>query len=104
MAEAVRDYDPGPGMRAARAVEFAARGMARDYVKAARQDAMSWHQIGAALDLTADTGGTIADAAFDFAAGDPGSHYAQTYGRSFPCTCPVCRGVVSDHGPVSGAL
>ena len=41
---AVRDYDPGPGMRAARVIELAARRMARDYIKAARQDAMSWHQ------------------------------------------------------------
>jgi hypothetical protein len=98
---AVRDYDPGFGMRAARAVELAARRMARDYVKAARQDAMSWHQIGAALNLIADNGGTIADAAFAFAAGDPGSYYARTFGRSFPWTCPACGGVVSDHGPVS---
>jgi hypothetical protein len=101
---AVRDYDPAPGMRAARAVELAARRMTRDYVKVARQDGMSWHQIGAALGLTADTehGSTVADAAFALAAGDPGSYYARTYGRSFPWTCPACRGVVSDHGPVSG--
>jgi hypothetical protein len=73
--------------------------MVRDYVKAARQAGMSWHQIGAALNLTANTGngGTIADAAFDFAAGDPGSYYTRTYGRSFPWICPACRGVVSDH-------
>lgn len=78
--------------------------MARDYIKAARQDGMSWHQIGGVLGLTADTdnGGTIADAAFDFAAGDPNSHYARTYGRSFPWRCPACHGLVSDHGPYGG--
>ena len=99
-----RDDDPGPGMRAARAIELAARRIARDYIKAARQNGMSWHQIGATLDLTADTehGGTIADAAFDFAADDPNSHYACTYGRSFPWRCPACHGLVSDRGPCGG--
>ena len=47
---------------------------------------------------------TIADAAFDFAAGDPNSHYARTYGRSFPWRCPACRSLVSDRGPCSGPL
>jgi hypothetical protein len=101
---AVRDYDPAAGMSAARAVELAARRMARDYVKVARQDGMTWRQIGETLSLAADTKNyrTVADAAFDFAAGDPGSHYARTYGRTFGWTCPECLGVVSDHGPVSG--
>jgi hypothetical protein len=100
---AVRDYDPAPGMRAARAVELAAWRRTRDYIKAARQDGMSWQQIGAALDLTADTdnGSTVASAAFDVAAGDPSSHYARTYGRSLSWTCPVCLGLVIDRGPCS---
>ena len=78
--------------------------MARDYIKVARQDEMTWHQIGAALGLTADTdnGGMVADAAFDFAAGDPNSHYARAYGRSFPWRCPACHGLVSDRGPYGG--
>ena len=101
---AVRDYDPAPGMRAARAVELAARRMTRDYIKVARQDAMSWQQIGAALDLSADTdnGSTVADAAFDVTAGDPNTHYARTYGRSLSWTCPVCLGLVIDRGPCGG--
>ncbi len=102
----LRDVDPQAGMRAARDVELAARGMARDYVKMARQDGMSWQEIGAALSLTAGTDdySTIADAAFDFAAGDPDSHYARTYGRSFPWRCPACHGLVSDHGPCNGPV
>jgi hypothetical protein len=102
---AVRDYDPAAGMRAARAVELAARRMTRDYVKVARQDGMTWREIGETLGLSAPADwreGSVADAAFDFAAGPADSHYARTYGRSFGWTCPACLGVVSDHGPVQG--
>jgi hypothetical protein len=102
---AVHDFDPAAGMRAARDVELAARREALGYIKTGRQDGMTWNAIGTALGITA--GGYraaegVAEAAFDYAAGDPSSDYARTYGRSFPWTCPACLGVVSDRGPCSG--
>lgn len=96
---AVPDADPAPGMRAARAVEMEGRRVARRYIREARRDGMTWSAIGTALGLTGDADGSASRAAFDYAAGDPGSHYARTYGQSFPWRCPSCQGLVSDRGP-----
>jgi hypothetical protein len=97
----VRDAVPADGMRA---IELAARAGARDYIKRARQEGVSWHEIGDILGLEApeERASTIADAAFNYAAGPATSRCALAYDRSFPWTCPTCRGVVRDAGPCSG--
>ena len=62
--------------------------------------------IGAALGLPSGgdvgAGETIAEAAFGYAAGPPGSHWNRTYGPSVTWRCLACSGLVSDRGPVSG--
>ena len=101
-----RDAEPLTGLGTARAAELAARGLARRYVRAAREDGHSWTVIGAALGLPSGgdvgAGETIAEAAFRYAAGPPNSHWNQTYGPSVTWRCPACGGLVSDRGPVSG--
>src|SRR5215472_7698206 len=93
----------GPTTRAA---ELAARGLARRYLRAAREDGHSWTVIGAALRLPSGgyvgAGETIAEAAFRYAAGPADSHWNRTYGAWVTWRCPACGGLVSDHGPVSG--
>src|SRR5207247_8609975 len=46
-----RDAEPLAGLRAARAAELAARGLARRYGRAACADGPAWTVIGAALGL-----------------------------------------------------
>src|SRR5215472_7220666 len=101
-----RDAEPLAGLRTARAAELAARGLARRYVRAAREDGHSWAVIGAALGLPSGgdvgAGETIAEAAFRYAAGPADSHWNRTYGPSVTWRCPACGGLISDRGPVSG--
>jgi hypothetical protein len=100
-----RDVEPAAGLRAARDLEHAARRLVLDYVRQAREAGRTWHDIGIALHLSPDrrhTGRTIAEAAFDYAAGDPDSDYARTYGRSVGWTCTTCSKAISDHGLDNG--
>ena len=97
---AVSDLPPIDGLKAAREIQFAALYHFRDYMRQAREAGHSWRAIGEALDLGENAKAreiTVADAAFDPAAGDPDSHYARTYGRSVTWRC-ACEGLVSDHG------
>lgn len=99
------DAEPMAGVRAARHLEHAALALARGYVRQAREDGRTWHEIGAALDLGVSAGHcgiSLAEAAYDDAAGEPGSEYARRYGRTFAWTCPACLATVSDRGPCSG--
>jgi hypothetical protein len=102
---ATRDAEPLAGLRAARAAELAARRLARQYIRAAREEGCTWREIGAALGLAVGgddgAGETIAEAAFSYAAGPPDSHWNRTYGPSVTWRCPACGGLVSDRGPVS---
>ena len=97
-----RDAEPLAGLSTTRAVELAARGLARRYLRAAREDGHSWTVIGAALGVPSggDVGGgePIAEAAFRYAAGPADSHW----NPSVTWRCPACGGLVSDRGPVSG--
>jgi hypothetical protein len=100
------DAEPLVGLRTARAAELAARGLARRYLRAAREDGHSWTVIGAALGLPSGgdvgAGETIAEAAFRYAAGPADSLWNRTYGPSVTWRCSACGGLVSDRGPVSG--
>jgi hypothetical protein len=103
----VRDLEPLDGARAAREIELGARHAARDYIRAAREAGHSWEQIGQALGVTpnaeADQAGeTIAEAAYTYAAGSPGTETAMRYGRSFPWRCPSCDQAIGDRGLIAG--
>ncbi len=70
----VRDAEPLAAARAARDLELAAHGTARDYIRQAREAGHGWEQIGEALGLVpgggADQeGATGADAAYTYAVG-----------------------------------
>jgi hypothetical protein len=98
---AERDLSPINGLKTARDTELAALYHFRGYVRQAREDGHTWRAIGEALNLgesARERDTTVAEAAFDLAAGDPNSHYALTYGRSVTWTCE-CNGLVIDHGP-----
>jgi hypothetical protein len=88
----VQDVEPLAGMQAARDLEIGARQIARDYIRTAREAGRTWHDIGTALDLHPNgdpqqTGDTIAEAAYTYAAGPPPPGCTMTCGSpvvSFP--------------------
>jgi hypothetical protein len=101
------DVEPLAGLRASREVELAARSNTQNYVRDARGAGRTWQEIGEALDLTPDgeadpESGTVAEAAYSYAAGRPDTNTAWRYGRSFPWTCQSCEGLIRDNGPFSG--
>lgn len=98
----VRDARPVDGMRAGRAIELATRHVVGEYIRHARHDGLGWHEIGGILGLAAEAvygHATVADAAFDYAAGPDAGFCARVYGRSFTWQCPACAGTISDRGP-----
>src|SRR5215471_15737188 len=103
----VRDVEPLAGARAARDLELAAKGTARDYIRHAREAGHGWQRIGEALGVSPNadadqTGMTVAEAAYTYAAGSPYTDTAARYGRSFTWTCPSCDRAVSDRGQIAG--
>src|SRR5215468_8068642 len=50
----VRDVEPLAGARAARDLELAAKGTARDYIRQAREAGHGWQRIGEALGVSPD--------------------------------------------------
>ncbi len=103
----VPDVDPLAGLTASRRLEIAAREHAAGYIRAAREAGHTWHDIGTALGLVpgADaqqTGETVADAAFTYAAGHPATETARWYGRSITWTCGSCDQAISDYRLVAG--
>jgi hypothetical protein len=92
--------EPGAGIRIALALERAARAGVRVYIARAREAGMSWHEVGGALgvaELTQERGSSVAEAAWEYAAGRP-AHLSGQPGE-FRWTCPDCGEVVSDRGP-----
>lgn len=103
----VRDLEPLVGARAARDIELGARRAAREYIRQAREAGHSWDQIGHALrvipNADADqTGQTVAEAAYTYAAGSPCTNAAERYGRSFVWRCRSCEQAISDRGLIAG--
>ena len=94
----VRDVTPADGMIAALALENAARGAGRGYARMAREDGMTWAEIGMLLGLDVGTGdeATAAQTAFTYAAG---SRAAADGPRMVAWQCLACRAVISDRGP-----
>jgi hypothetical protein len=95
----VTDVEPIAGLRAATSLKHAARRLALEYVRQAREANDSWHDIGVALGFghLADSGMSVAGAAYDHAAGGP-----DAWSRSFPWVCPACQATVIDYGPEAG--
>lgn len=101
------DVESLAGALASRDLEYAARSTAREYVRLAREAGHSWEHIGQALGLepnadTDQTGMTIAEAAYTYAAGSPYSDTAIGYGRSFSWHCRSCDQAISDRGLIAG--
>src|SRR6266851_1129177 len=102
----VRDVEPLAGARAARDLESAAEGAARDYIRQAREAGHGWDRIGEALGLVpgrgADQeGATAADAAYTYAAGRPDTEAPWRH-RSFHWTCRSCDQHIDDRGLIQG--
>jgi hypothetical protein len=101
-----RDIDPLAGMRASRRIELGARSAARDYIRAAREDGMSWHQIGEVLRLppgpNLDQAGATAEAAHTCAFATHAPNVPPLYACSFIWTCQSCDRTISDREPVNG--
>jgi hypothetical protein len=99
-APVTRDVEPLAGARTALDLELAARGIARDYVRQAREAGHGWDQIAQALGLD-PSGEKLADLAFDYVAGrpDPEAPWAPRY---FRWTCPSCDQHITDRGPIQG--
>jgi hypothetical protein len=94
----VTDTEPVAGMQAATGLMRAARALSLDYVRQAREDGHTWHEIGDALALTGnpERGESIAYAAFNYV--------TQADGRqSFGWTCSACDQTVIDYGPEAGS-
>ena len=103
----VRDLKPLDGARAARDIELGARHAARDYIRQAREAGHSWDQIGHALGVAPNadadqTGLTVAEAAYTYAAGNPYTDTTIRYGRSFVWRCRSCDQAISDRGLIAG--
>ena len=103
----VRDLEPLAGARAARDIELGARHAAREYIRQAREAGHSWDQIGHALQVNPNadadqTGQTVAEAAYTYAAGSPYADAAVRYGRSFVWRCRSCDQAISDRGLIAG--
>lgn len=103
----IEDVESLAGLRAAREIELGARYWTRNYIRDAREAGHTWHEIGAALDLTPGgevdlAGETVAEAAYTYAAGRPDTETAWCYGRSFAWTCRSCEGLISDFGLCNG--
>jgi hypothetical protein len=104
---AVRDLEPLNGARAARDIELGARHAARDYIRQAREAGHGWDQIGQALSVAPNTdadqtGLSVAEAAYSYAAGSPHTEVAIRYGRSFIWRCRSCDQAISDRGLIAG--
>lgn len=96
----VADVEPLAGLQAATGLKHAARRLALEYVRQAREANDSWQDIGVALGFgrSAESDFSVAGAAYDYAAGGP-----DAWSRSFPRVCPACQGTVVDYGPEAGS-
>ncbi len=99
LGSTVTDVEPLAGLQAAASLKHAARRLALEYVRQAREANDSWHDIGVALGFghLAKSGSSVAGAAYDYASAGPNS-----WSRSFLWACPACQGTVVDFGPEAG--
>lgn len=95
----VTDVEPLAGLQAAASLKHAARRLALEYVRQAREVNDSWHDIGIALGLgrLTESGLSLAGAAYEYASAGPNA-----WSRSFLWACPACQGTIIDFGPEAG--
>jgi hypothetical protein len=93
---------PAAALRVARQVELAARAEVGSQIRRAREDGMSWHEVGALLDfapLAAHSRTSVAQYAFDYCVGPcPAAPWFDP--PAFAWTCPACGQMICDRGPV----
>ena len=92
--------DPAKGIRFALMLRDSATQAIREHIKRGRQEGLTWHQVGEALNLAAvaeERGAPLGEVAFDYAADV--EHARPWSTPSFPWTCPACGALVSDRGP-----
>ena len=95
--------EPFAGIRYALMLWDAAQRKVREYIKYARQEGLTWVQVGEALNLrrlAEERGAWIADLAFGYAAGAGHARPFETL--TFAWRCPACGGLVMDCGPSGG--
>jgi hypothetical protein len=89
-----QEPEPLAGITAAAALEREARRRCLDSIRYAREDGLTWREIGLALSFTADPGPAVR--AYEYA--NPGPEYAGW----FTWSCPACGKLIRDHGPETG--
>jgi hypothetical protein len=95
--------EPFAGIRYALMVRDAAQQKVREYIKYARQEGLTWVQVGEALNLrplAEEPDAWIAELAFDYASEAERGRPFETL--TFPRRCPVCGGLIMDRGPSGG--
>ncbi len=94
---------PDSGIHYALMLKGAAGRKLTESIKYARQDGLTWQQIGGALNLASEAderGVALAEAAFDFAT--DAEHAGRFETLTFCWTCLACNGLVPDRGPSGG--
>jgi hypothetical protein len=103
VASIVRDPEPMAGIGFALMLADAALHKVSGYIRQAREDGLTWRQIGQALRLehaAGERGVPLHDAAFGYATN---AEHARPWERlSFTWRCPSCGGLVLDYGPEAG--
>ena len=99
-----REPEPLAGITAAVALEREARQRCLESIRYAREDGLSWRDIGDALGIR-----TTAVDPDDHGAGESVARFAYKYaspghdhGDYFVWTCPSCAGLIRDYGPEFG--
>jgi hypothetical protein len=95
--------EPAAGIRIALALKSAAAQQVRDAVKYAREEGLTWVQIGEALrlaEVAEERGAWIADLAFDYVIGN----VSRWETPSFAWRCFTCGELIIDRGPSGGHL
>src|SRR5258708_4893282 len=94
----------GDALRISRQLEFA-RAEVRVHIRRAREAGQSWHAVGSLIGfgaLASKEGVTVAEAAFDYAAGPRIFTGWWFDAPGFPWNCPERGRTVSDRGVCSG--
>ena len=104
---AAPESSPAEAVRIARELELAAHAEVRARIRSARETGESWAAVGALLSLgpvAAQGPGTLAEMAFDYAAGAATLLAWYPNRPVFWWDCPACGQHITDHGPAAGPV